>query len=239
MNSASNRWLLLLDDFLEDWAGLILPRPAVAMKDFEQKDGCMWCGETIRENERCPCASRRLYWNRVFRLGAYSEPLSSSILQGKYAAWEPMLVFLGRLLGERIRGCVPPNSIIVPVPMPFMRRLFRRVDHTYLIALHASKISGIPMRKALYRRNSTPQAAKTASARKSLPRSSMRLRPWSRIKGKNVLLIDDVLTTGKTVEVASNKLKEAGVLSIQVAVLAVTELPRKGKKNVIWDSKPC
>lgn len=230
MNSATNRWLLLLDDFLEDWAGLILPRPAVAMKDFIQEDGCMWCGETILESEPCPCATRRLHWNRVFRLGAYAEPLSSSILRGKYSAWEPMLIFLGKRLGERLKGCVPPNSVIVPVPMPFMRRLFRRVDHTFLIALYASKVSGIPLRKALLRRNSTPQAAKTATGRKSLPRNLMRLRPWSRIKGKNVLLIDDVLTTGRTLEVASNKLKEGGVLSIQVAVLAVTELPRKGKK---------
>jgi predicted amidophosphoribosyltransferase len=58
----------------------------------------------------------------------------------------------------------------------------------------------------------------------------MWLRPFARIRGKNILLIDDVLTTGKTLEVASNKLKEGGVLSIQVAVLAVTELPRNGKK---------
>jgi predicted amidophosphoribosyltransferase len=58
----------------------------------------------------------------------------------------------------------------------------------------------------------------------------MWLRPWARIKGKNILLIDDVLTTGKTLEVASNTLQAAGVLSIQVAVLAVTNLPQKGKK---------
>ena len=52
-----------------------------------------------------------------------------------------------------------------------------------------------------------------------------------RIKGKNVILIDDVLTTGKTLEIATNHLKSAGVLSVQVAVLAVTEMPQKGKKK--------
>jgi predicted amidophosphoribosyltransferase len=63
-----------------------------------------------------------------------------------------------------------------------------------------------------------------------LPHKAMRLRPWARVKDKNVLLIDDVLTTGRTLEVASNTLRMAGVLSIQVAVLAVTNLPRKSKK---------
>ena len=230
MRSASNRWLLLLDRLIEDWVGMTLPRPVVAMKDFIQEDGCIWCGETIRENEPCPCAGRRLYWIRVFRLGLYQEPLSASILRGKYSAWVEMLTLLGQLLGERIKGCVPPNSLIVPVPMPLLRRWFRRVDHSHLIAVHASISSGIPIRRALFRRNTIPQAAKTASGRKSLPRNAMWLRPWARIKGKNIILVDDVLTTGKTLEVAANKLKKGGVSSVQVAVLAVTQLPRKDKK---------
>ena len=80
---------------------------------------------------------------------------------------------------------------------------------------------------------STPQAAKSASMRKCLSNKTMHIRPWPRIKGKNVILIDDVLTTGKTLEIATNHLKSAGVLSVQVAVLAVTEMPQKGKKKWI------
>ncbi len=222
---------MLLDDLVEDWIGITLPRPAVAMQEFIQKDGCNWCGETIRKNEPCPCASRRLKWNRVIRLGAYKEPLSSSIVQGKYSAWSDMLAYMGKLLGERMKGCAPPNSVIVPVPMPMMRRFFRRIDHSYVIAVHASVASGIPLKRALLRRNATPQAAKTATGRKKMSRNSMWLRPLARAKGKNVILVDDVLTTGRTLEVASNILKDNGVKSIQVAVLAVTELPRKGKKK--------
>ena len=60
--------------------------------------------------------------------------------------------------------------------------------------------------------------------------NSMILLPFPRIKGKHVVLIDDVLTTGKTLEIATNKLKAGGVLSVRVAVLAVTKMPKKGKK---------
>ena len=205
MHSVTNKWCLLIDRILEDWVGVILPRPAIAMQDFVQEDGCMWCGETMEEGA-CFCQARRLRWNRVFRLGHYAEPLSSSILQGKYAAWYDMLAFLGRMLGKRLKGCVPPGSILVPVPMSYLRRYFRRIDHAAVIAYHASKSSGIPMHKSLFRRNTIPQATKTASQRKSLPNSAMWLRPWSRVKGKHVILVDDVLTTGKTLEIASNKL---------------------------------
>ncbi|MBT4530074.1 MAG: ComF family protein [Phycisphaerae bacterium] len=230
MNLASNRLLLLLDDIFEDWFGVELPRPVVAMRGFKQEDGCQWCGETNRLFEPCPCGGRRIRWTRVFRLGSYAPPLSTSIMQGKYAVWPEMLSFLGKQLGDRVKGCVPPNTVIVPMPMPIIRRYIRRIDHAYVIAKHASKQCGIPIRRALWRRESTPQAAKTASMRKSLPSSVMRIRFCPRIKGKNVLLIDDVLTTGKSLEVAANQLKRAGVLSIQVAVLAVTEMPQKGKK---------
>ena len=166
-------------------------------------------------------------------LGAYKEPLSSSILQGKYAAWHEMLALLGTLIGERIKGCVPPDSVIVPIPMPLVRRLFRRIDHSFLLAIHASVSSGLPMKRMLRRRNYTPQATKTASGRKSLAQNTMRLRAYARPQGKHVILVDDVLTTGKTLEVAANKLRRAGVSSVQVAVLAVTESPRKRQKIVI------
>ena len=58
----------------------------------------------------------------------------------------------------------------------------------------------------------------------------MRVRPWPRIKGKNAILIDDVLTAGKSLDIASNHLRKAGVLAVQVAILALTEMPQKGKK---------
>jgi len=64
----------------------------------------------------------------------------------------------------------------------------------------------------------------------------MLLRPLTRIRGKNIVLIDDVLTTGRTMEVATNKLKSKGVSSVRIAVLAVTKMPKKGKKSDLWAS---
>jgi len=230
MDSADNKWLLLAEQIVEEWAGITFPRPSVALEGFVQSDGCYWCGKGEEGDANCECGKRTLHCLRTFRLGEYESPLSECICRAKYSAWKMMLEHLGTMLGERIRGCVPPNSILVPVPMPPVRRFFRRVNHAGVLAKYASLASGIPLRHPFWRRESAPQASLTAVQRKKMRRNSMFLLPFPRIKGKHVVLIDDVLTTGKTLEIVSNKLKGGGVLSVRVAVLAVTKMPKKGKK---------
>lgn len=230
MIPAREKWLLLLDKIVNDWAGIAIARPSVMLDGFTQSRGCYWCGKEVGTLEMCACSGRHAPWSRVIRLGNYEPPLSECILSGKYAAWDVGLEYLGRMLGHEIRGCVPPNSILVPVPMPFSRRFFRGINHTKVLALHASRAASMPMRCPLWRREGAPQASKTASARLKMKHNSILLHPLARIRGKNIVLIDDVLTTGKTVEIASNKLRSAGVSSVRVAVLAVTKMPKNGKK---------
>ena len=210
--------------------GLTLPRPRVALEGFEQSDGCSWCGVPV-DDTPCECATRRLQWTRVFRLGTYGPPLSTCILQGKYMAWPEMLELLGLILGERIKGCVPPRSVVVPVPMPMMRRWFRRIDHSDVIARQVARSAKLPYRKLLSRSDATPQAALTATGRKALKGRSMLKRKFARVQGRSVVLIDDVLTTGRTLEVAARTLRAEGAISVIVAVLAVTDMPRKAKKS--------
>ncbi len=128
MDSAENKWLLLAEQIVEEWAGITFPRPSVALDGFVQSDGCYWCGKGKNSNDTCKCGRNALPWLRTFRLGEYEAPLAECICRAKYSAWNMMLEHFGTLLGERICGCVPPNSILVPVPMPPVRRFFRRID---------------------------------------------------------------------------------------------------------------
>ncbi len=219
----------LFDQIIDDWFGIIIHRPEVELKGFAPSIGCPWCGCTL-DPMGCECGQKRIHWARLIRLGIYEPPLSSCIVQGKYLAWDVILTHLGKMLGKQIKGRVPPDSIMTPIPMPFVRKLFRRINHAQVISVAASKQAGLQHRKVLWRRDGIPQAGQTASQRLRLSRNSMSIRPLSRVKGKNIILVDDVMTTGKTLEIAANKLKEAGVLSVRVAVLAVTEKPRKGHK---------
>jgi len=229
MHPEEKRWHTVVDRVVEDWVGLTLPRPRVAIGEFVRTDGCSWCGVSLDSEIPCPCSANRLAWSRVFRLGGYAPPLSTCILQGKYMAWPEMLELLGTDLGKRIKGCVPPWSVVVPVPMPPMRRWFRRIDHTDVIARYAARASKLQFRKLLSRKNATPQAALTATGRKALKRDSMRRRRLACVRGRSIILIDDVLTTGRTLEVAASTLRAEGAISVIVAVLAVTDMPGKAK----------
>ena len=200
MVSADNKWLLLAERVVDEWVEITFPRPVVALEGFEQSDGCYWCGTGEKIGLQCQCDSRRLAWLRTFRLGEYEAPLAECIFCGKYSAWLLMLEYLVTKLGERIRDCVPPNSAVVPVPMPLIRRYYRRVNHTAVLVKYVSRASGIPIKHALWRKESVPQAGMTAAQRKNIRRNCMLLRPFPRIKGKNAILIDDVLTTGTSLK---------------------------------------
>jgi ComF family protein len=227
MRHAEKTWLTLVDRIIDEWAGITFPRPVIALGMFEPSEGCYWCGADIQWQSVCDCRSARLQWSRVFRLGAYEDPLSACILGGKYAAWKEMLEHLGTMLGAQVRGCVPPNTFIVPIPMPPIRRYFRRINHAGVIAKSISQASGLPIRRVLWKKDGISQASKSAFSRKQMHRNSVLLRPLSRLKGKNILLVDDVLTTGRTLEVAASILKKGGAVSVRVAVLAVTKISNK------------
>lgn len=226
MHRVVQNWQLYLDQIIQEWVGLTLPRPCVAMRGFSPTDGCMWCGSDIVPYTLCHCCDRSLKWSRVFRLGGYEPPLSDCILQGKYASWPEMLELIGCMLGTKVKGCVPPSTLVVPVPMPRFRKLFRRIDHAAVIAKEVAKVAGLRSRKCLIRKESTPQAAMTASGRRALKCNTMRVRHLARIRGYPVLLIDDVLTTGRTLEVACDTIRKAGASCVMVAVAGVTALPR-------------
>lgn len=58
--------------------------------------------------------------------------------------------------------------------------------------------------------------------------ASMKVLLWGKIEGKNIIIADDVLTTGYTLHVAIKHLRDSRALAVQVIVCAVTKMPGKG-----------
>ena len=101
------------EEFAAYWIGRQLPRPEVALGEESQTPYCNWCGQNNDGLSPCTCGSRSLKWSRVIRLGVYEPPLSTCIIRGKYSRWYDVLELMGKRLGYRIRGCVPPNAVVV------------------------------------------------------------------------------------------------------------------------------
>lgn len=229
MKQNMKRWCDYAQEITAYWVGQHFPRPVVALGEEMHAPYCSWCGQTDN-GSFCVCGNRPLSWSRVIRLGAYEPPLSTSIVHGKYSKWHEMLELLGSRLGQRVRGCVPANAVVVAMPMSYIRWWFRGINHSSILAKSVAQSAGLRRRNLLLRKETPPQASMTASQRLLLSTKHIRPMPFVHLHGKPVVLVDDVLTTGRSLEVASKALRGIGASTITVAVAAVTNLPERAKK---------
>lgn len=202
---------------------------------------CARCGRQVGPGEfspvdgRCPgCRPEKLRWERLVRLGVFEGRLRSAILETKYAGWRRQGTLLGRLLGAQLRQAMASaevdaeRALIVPVPMPWSRRMRRGIDHALTIARGAGEASGIPVLRLLRRREGPTQTSVAPSRRSTNLRDRIWLArsvpTWAEI----VVILDDVRTTGATLDACCRSLRCREGVSVWGAVCATApELVRR------------
>ncbi len=191
------------------------------------------------------------------RLGPYVDPLRGWIRSIKFHGWEEMAEALGRMLGDAVRqlmsderGLIPigerdeslrrswldlDRTLVVPMPMPWQRRVYRGSDHAHEIARSVGASLDAPVFRVLARANHAPQVSLTASDRKRSGGRGLRVRRrlgWRGIRrgtvawpldGLDVVLVDDVRTTGATLKAAVRLVRSLKPRTIVCAVLGVSD----------------
>lgn len=130
----------------------------------------------------------------------------------KYRGWTALAPVLGRLMVEplkRLAGNQP--AVLVPVPLdPFHHRR-RGFNQAALLATELSRATGLPSVEALGRRSaSRRQAGSGRKQRVENVHGAFYWRPTARVPAGNIILIDDVLTTGATAAACTIVIVEAG-----------------------------
>ncbi|MFQ5668740.1 MAG: ComF family protein, partial [Candidatus Binatia bacterium] len=125
-------------------------------------------------------------------------------------------------------------ALVVPMPMPWTRRVYRGIDHAHVIAAGVARSVEAPLVRILIRRNGPPQATLSRSERLRRGSRGTRLRgAWRRsrrehpLAGAAVILVDDVATTGATLRAAARVLRSLGPSQVVGAVLAVANDPAR------------
>jgi ComF family protein len=132
-------------------------------------------------------------------------------------------------LGAGLVGC----DRVVPVPLHWWRRLARGYNQAERIARPLAGRLGLPCVQALARRRATPpQSLLGREERLANLREAFRVPRPECVEGLRVLLVDDVATTGATLEAAAAALKKAGAAAVTALVAGRTPLePTSGGRG--------
>lgn len=153
--------------------------------------------------------------------------LQQLIHQFKYGGRKDIAVYLGRQLGVQLRQSTwwEDISLVVPVPLNKVKQQHRGYNQAGMLATGITDILGCGMladgltRKA----HSVTQTHKTRLERWENVSEVFSLKHPAKIEGKHILLVDDVLTTGATLEACTHALKTADDVLVSVCSLAYAE----------------
>jgi ComF family protein len=131
---------------------------------------------------------------------------------------------LGAVLGEWLARAYPRGErfdALVPMPLHWWKYLRRGFNQSALLAREVSRRTGVPLLASVCRTRSTKaQAGLTRAQRRDNVRASFRVRRPAEVQGRSLLLIDDVQTTGSTVNACARALKRAGAARVCVLTLS-------------------
>ena len=181
-------------------------------------------GATTTSSTVClKCKKTHFIFSQVFTLGPYQKTLRNAVLQTKYPYGHPLAVALGRLLAhakEKEIGLFQPDFIIA-IPMHWLRRLKRGVNGPDAVADSIAKYLRVPKAmRAITRFRCTVQQTNLSQTQRLENLKSAFLLLKKNVRGKRILLVDDVMTTGATCNEAARILRSHGAIDVAVAVLS-------------------
>ncbi|EHQ92244.1 ComF family protein [Desulfosporosinus youngiae] len=186
---------------------------------------CQGCGKLIEsENLNClDCAAGRgpKQLDRVTAWGHYSGGLKEFIQTVKFKAHPRLIKTISRPFSDWAIGQLPPVDGIVAVPMHMSRLAERGYNQAEVIASGLHWELGLPVLSGVERLEArSPQALLSRQERLNNLKGVFAVRQPEHFLGKSVWLIDDVTTTGATLEAVAEALRESGVQEIYGLCLA-------------------
>lgn len=201
------------EPFCEVCAGAVDPVPS----------GCTRCGVPGPETLCGACRVAPPAFEQVRAGGLFGGPLAEAVHALKYGGRPALARPLGAWLASR--AALPLGSLVVSVPLARGRRVERGYDQAALLAdalARASRAGARRARGALRRvRETPPQVGRTREERARNVAGAF--EATGAVAGRDVVLVDDVVTTGATADAAAAALRRAGARSVVVVALARAE----------------
>ena len=200
-------------------------------KDLRPIDSpfCSKCGRPFisrqGENHACwECLVEQRYFRKARAFGLYDGALMEAIHRLKYGRHTSLAQPLSALLRETFFQCwdVTTVDLLVPVPLHLRRLRQRGFNQAYLLIRRWAKQDGIAIDGLTLSRSrwTEPQTALSRKERKKNIKGAFAVKRPETIRGKQIVLVDDVYTTGSTVNECARVLMKAGAALVDVLTLA-------------------
>lgn len=171
-------------------------------------------------------------FERAVAYARYEDRMREAIHALKYEGMHPAARRMGAMLAQaisRLAGEAPQSMLVIPVPLHRRKHAQRGFNQARALAEHALaalrrshgewKLELAP-RTLMRIRQTDTQAGLSPRQRRINVRGAFQVADADAVRGRDVLLVDDILTTGATARAAALALKRAGAKSVWVATLA-------------------
>lgn len=202
---------------------------------IERAPACDRCAMPLAELDApCPyCDDKGIRpFERILRLGIFEDPIKHLVHQAKYHHRWPLAEFLAERLSaqERVKGLLTETDVVVPVPLHVLRHVKRGYNQAEVLARRLAKLNMLKFAKPGVRlRNTETQTHIHSHARREENlRDAFGLTNPKCIRGKHVVLVDDVMTSGATLKSFARCLKHAEPASLSAIVIAIADPKRRG-----------
>lgn len=224
-----------MDSFLD----LLFPKHCVSCKklgtylckncyskiEFIQNPVCPICQRQAFEGKTHPGCAGRYRLDGLIVACRYSGPAKMAIIKVKYKwIWDVEKVFVDLLSVRFWKFDVPGDIILVPVPLHAKRKSWRGFNQSEILAKSLAKKFRVHFSNLLVRtRETKTQVGLRREARKENVKDSFAINPalHSELKDKNIVLVDDVFTSGATMGECCKVLKKNGAKNVWALAVAL------------------
>ncbi|MBZ9572840.1 ComF family protein [Patescibacteria group bacterium] len=212
--------------------GSVICEDCLSSIEISEFKYCPFCKTPKRVFEKGTCSShRKMRLSGIFSATSYKNPLVKRLIS-KFK-YEPFLKNLGLPLASLIIAHFllsenktifkdKENSVFVPIPLSRFRQRWRGFNQASLIARELSKFFKIPLlnNNLIKVKKTQLQVELKREEREKNIKGAFKVQRLKEIQGKRIFLIDDVFTTGATMEECARVLKKAGAKEVWGIVIA-------------------
>lgn len=213
------------DEPVKPWTALIC-KDCAQIPAYIEPPYCMKCGKHLEreEKEYCrDCSLRSHIFDKGRSLFAYKS-ISASIARFKYKGRQEYAAYYAACMTKRLGSFISDcgAQALIPVPLHKSRLRHRGYNQAAALARELSDLTGIPVLADYIIRvkKTVPMKDLSAQERQNNLKRAFKIRR-NDVKLSTVIIIDDIYTTGSTMDALSRELKKAGVERIYFMALAI------------------